>query len=158
MKNQKGITLIALVITIIVLLILAGITIAMLTGENGLLTKASGSASQNSVARVKEEIMLEFQKELTDYLETKHTTASTASQAITEETLVKGINGGTAVQVDATSHEGSVPVKGCNVKINTSTHKITITHPATGTAKATEILQLTYNSTKDSYTLATVNS
>lgn len=32
--NEKGITLIALVITIIVLLILAGISIAMLTGEN----------------------------------------------------------------------------------------------------------------------------
>lgn len=41
MKNQvRGITLIALVITIIVLLILAGISIAMLTGENGILTKA----------------------------------------------------------------------------------------------------------------------
>ena len=37
---SKGITLIALVITIIVLLILAGISIAMLTGENGILTKA----------------------------------------------------------------------------------------------------------------------
>ena len=36
-----GITLIALVITIIVLLILAGVTIATLTGDNGLLTKAS---------------------------------------------------------------------------------------------------------------------
>ena len=33
-KNSKGITLIALVITIIVLLILAGVSIAMLTGEN----------------------------------------------------------------------------------------------------------------------------
>ncbi len=40
MKKQKGITLIALVITIIVLLILAGITIASLTGENGILRKA----------------------------------------------------------------------------------------------------------------------
>ena len=38
--KNKGITLIALVITIIVLLILAGISIAMLTGENGILTKA----------------------------------------------------------------------------------------------------------------------
>ena len=38
--QNKGITLIALVITIIVLLILAGITIAMLTGDNGILTKA----------------------------------------------------------------------------------------------------------------------
>lgn len=35
-SNSKGITLIALVITIIVLLILAGITIATLTGDNGI--------------------------------------------------------------------------------------------------------------------------
>lgn len=41
MSKNKGITLIALIITIIVLLILAGISIATLTGENGILTKAS---------------------------------------------------------------------------------------------------------------------
>ena len=39
--KQKGITLIALVITIIVLLILAGVSIATLTGQNGILTRAS---------------------------------------------------------------------------------------------------------------------
>ncbi|MCI8636954.1 MAG: hypothetical protein HFJ36_03755, partial [Clostridia bacterium] len=39
-KKEKGITLIALVITIIVLLILAGIAIATLTGENGILNKS----------------------------------------------------------------------------------------------------------------------
>ena len=39
-KNKKGITLIALVITIIVLLILAGIAISMLNGENGIINKA----------------------------------------------------------------------------------------------------------------------
>ena len=38
LKINKGITLIALVITIIVLLILAGVTIATLTGDNGILT------------------------------------------------------------------------------------------------------------------------
>ena len=43
MKNNKGITLIALVITIIVLLILAGVSIAMLTGDNGILTQANES-------------------------------------------------------------------------------------------------------------------
>ena len=37
-ENQKGITLIALVITIIVLLILASVSISMLTGDNGILT------------------------------------------------------------------------------------------------------------------------
>ena len=41
MKNkEKGITLIALVVTIVVLLILAGVSISMLTGENGIITQA----------------------------------------------------------------------------------------------------------------------
>ena len=53
MKN-KGITLIALVITIIVLLILAGISIAMLTGENGILTKASTAKDETKKAQYKE--------------------------------------------------------------------------------------------------------
>ena len=39
-KSTKGITLIALVVTIIILLILAGVSIAMLTGNNGVLTQA----------------------------------------------------------------------------------------------------------------------
>ena len=42
-RNSKGITLIALVITIIVLLILAGVSIAMLTGDNGILTQANSA-------------------------------------------------------------------------------------------------------------------
>ena len=42
-QNNKGITLIALVITIVVLLILAGVSIATLTGENGILTQASNA-------------------------------------------------------------------------------------------------------------------
>ncbi len=42
-KNEKAITLIALVITIIALLILAGISIATLTGNNGLLSKATSA-------------------------------------------------------------------------------------------------------------------
>ena len=50
MKEQKGITLIALVITIIVLLILAGVSIAMLTGNNGVLTKATTAKSETAVS------------------------------------------------------------------------------------------------------------
>ena len=69
MKNQKGITLIALVITIIVLLILAGITIAMLTGENGLLTKSTAAAADSKVAAAKEEATLEIQKQYADCVE-----------------------------------------------------------------------------------------
>ena len=40
-KNEIGITLIALIVTIIILLILAGVTIATLTGENGIITRAN---------------------------------------------------------------------------------------------------------------------
>ena len=46
-KYQKGITLIALVITIIVLLILAGVTIATLTGKNGILEKVNQAKKEN---------------------------------------------------------------------------------------------------------------
>lgn len=53
--SQKGITLIALVITIIVLLILAGISIAMLTGENGILTQAQKAKEETEKASVIEQ-------------------------------------------------------------------------------------------------------
>lgn len=68
MKSQKGITLIALVITIIVLLILAGVTIAMLTGENGILTKAKTADTDTKNAEVAERINMELQAFKTDIL------------------------------------------------------------------------------------------
>ena len=54
-KKERGITLIALVITIIVLLILAGVSIAMLTGQNGILTQAQNAkqATENKSAEEK---------------------------------------------------------------------------------------------------------
>ncbi len=55
-KKNNGITLIALVITIIILLILAGITIATLTGENGVLNKAS-TAEERTKKKEYEEIL-----------------------------------------------------------------------------------------------------
>ena len=58
MKRQKGITLIALVITIIVLLILVGVTITMLTGENGILNQATKSTIETYHGTVKEQIIL----------------------------------------------------------------------------------------------------
>ena len=57
-KNTKGITLIALVITIIVLLILAGVSIAMLTGENGILNQAQEAKSQTEFKSAEEKVKL----------------------------------------------------------------------------------------------------
>lgn len=53
-RKSKGITLIALVITIIVLLILAGVTIATLTGENGILSNASKARENTRGGEVQE--------------------------------------------------------------------------------------------------------
>ena len=58
--KQKGITLIALVITIIVLLILAGITIAMLTGQNGVLTQANNAKIAQAHGNVKDSMALAY--------------------------------------------------------------------------------------------------
>ncbi len=52
--KNKGITLIALVITIIVLLILAGVTISTLTGDNGIITRASQAAEETEIANEKD--------------------------------------------------------------------------------------------------------
>ena len=57
-KEAKGITLIALVITIIVLLILAGVTIATLTGDNGILTKAGDAKTQTEQAKEDENLKI----------------------------------------------------------------------------------------------------
>lgn len=62
LKDKKGITLIALVITIIVLLILAGVTIATLTGENGILTQAGNAKNSTEMASEKEYIQLAYAK------------------------------------------------------------------------------------------------
>ena len=54
MKRNKGITLIALVITIIVLLILAGVAISMLSGENGILKKAAEAKTKTEEGQKQE--------------------------------------------------------------------------------------------------------
>lgn len=59
-KERKGITLIALIITIITLLILAGVSILMLTGDNGILIRTQSSKKVSEIAKIKEEIQTEI--------------------------------------------------------------------------------------------------
>ena len=58
LKNKKGITLIALVVTIVVLLILAGVTISLLLDENGIIAKSKDARNANRAGAIKEEITL----------------------------------------------------------------------------------------------------
>lgn len=66
LRNEHAITLIALVITIIVLLILAGVTIITLTGENGVVSKSVKAKTENKNASIKEAIDLTRAEVLAD--------------------------------------------------------------------------------------------
>ena len=64
--TQKGITLIALVITIIILLILAAVTIAALSGDNGILSNAARAKQETERAEILEQIRLDIYGEMAD--------------------------------------------------------------------------------------------
>ena len=57
-RKNRGITLIALVVTIVVLLILAAVSISMLGGENGIITQAIKAQEDNEIAEEKEKVQL----------------------------------------------------------------------------------------------------
>ena len=57
-KFNRGITLISLIITIIILLILSGITITTLTGDNGILTKTKLAREQTEIGQEKEIVQI----------------------------------------------------------------------------------------------------
>ena len=61
-KREKGITLVALVITIVILLILAGIAIAAFTGDNGLFSRAQQAKEETIKSQLKEEITMAIQE------------------------------------------------------------------------------------------------
>ena len=90
LKNSKGITLIALVITIIVLLILAGVSIATLSGDNGVLTKASDAKVVNEMGALKDEIVLKATEGMSDYYEDVYV-SNTGESAYDRSKLVETI-------------------------------------------------------------------
>ena len=72
MKNNKGVTLVALVVTIIVLIILAGISINLVLGNNGIITIAKKAKENTELAKIEEETQL---NELYTQLESSGTTS-----------------------------------------------------------------------------------
>ena len=63
LDNKKGITLIALIITIIVLLILAGVSIITISGENGILKRGTNATVENNKQKYFEDIKIEVMNE-----------------------------------------------------------------------------------------------
>ena len=100
LKRNKGITLIALVVTIIVLLILAGVSIAMLTGEGGILTNAREARDKTNIQDIIEQARMDIlakqlektgknitEKELKAILEKYGELSGEEGKSILEQTL-----------------------------------------------------------------------
>ena len=102
-KNNKGITLIALVVSIIVLLILAGISISMLTGQNGILTNATKAKENTEVASDLEFLQTKAYEAVTNYY-VKGQTGSENEYILEELGKVSG--------VETSVSQGTVKYKG----------------------------------------------
>ena len=98
--KEKGITLVALVVTIIILLILAGVTLSLALGQTGLFSKAQNAADRYKSAQTKEEgLLTDLEKEMDKY-ESKN--------SIPEESP-KGPNGKTLItSVTTTNHNDTI--------------------------------------------------
>ena len=133
MKKQKGITLIALVITIIVLLILAGVSIAMLTGQNGILTQASNSKDKTTAAEIAERVNVELNAQLSHAM---------AGEAFDSATTIQN-NIGT--------------LKDCTVVANSTATTLTITvSGANADLLNSKVATLTKDSTSGNWAVTTV--
>jgi len=127
-KNNHGITLIALVVTIIVLLILAGISISMLTGQNGILKRVAQAKEEDIIAKEQEYIKMAYMSAMTKNLENKVTDKQLQQELdelISEQTVVTTNDDGTLnVFYKKTKHSYKVDngnitrdTKNANIKI-----------------------------------------
>ena len=139
MKEQKGITLIALVITIIVLLILAGVSIAMLTGNNGILTKANTSKTETTKAEVAERINMELNAVYADVLSGDITDFTKISEADLKKINDNLAEKATAAATDANTFtitpKDTTLVTNGTITINSDGSAPTITASAATTTK-----------------------
>ena len=82
-KKQNGITLVALIITIIVMLILAGVSISLVVGENGVLTQAQNAGDATKRGEAQQAIELAFADLLMQYYDGNDESAYTLEKLVT---------------------------------------------------------------------------
>ena len=152
MKNNKGITLIALVITIIVLLILAGVSIAMLTGENGILTQAENAKTDTSDAELADRINMALNGEFTNlladgYLSGGEKTAGT----VTTVGVVADIKAANGLDEEGMNFNVSIGA----IQDTTAVLKITADGSGEGTEDISGVIK--YDSTNKRYVIDSAN-
>ena len=113
MKKQNGITLIALVVTIIVLIILAGVSINLVLGDNGIITKSKEAKTQTEKQSILEEVGLAVQS----YSIEKNTNGNKSL----EEILNKELDSDKLEEVVTNGTTAKITYKGETVKINLQT-------------------------------------
>ena len=146
-KKQTGITLIALVITIIVLLILAGVSIATLTGNNGILTQANTAKENNKVATAKEKVQLEAAGSFDN--------TGVFSKTIFKDNLKKNLGLTDSDIVDNADGTITVKIDGYEIKVDGTTGKVSDPsknneNPTTGVTPGTVVSKTEKNNYKDS--------
>ena len=153
-KKQTGITLIALVITIIVLLILAGVSIAMLTGNNGILTQANQAKENTKVATAKEKVQIEAAGSLDN--------TGVFSKAKFKENLKENLKLTDSDIVDNADGTMTVKIDGYDVTVDGTTGRVTgiaISNgkaPSTGVIPGVEVSKTEKNNYSDGTDTATI--
>lgn len=82
MRNERGITLVALVVTIVVLLILAGVTITYALSNNGLFTKAQETAMVSEQATIRDAVSSAQSEHMMEFYDASKTTKTTVPDLI----------------------------------------------------------------------------
>ena len=132
--NNKGITLIALVITIIVLLILAGVSIAMLTGQNGILTQASNAKSDTAKAEIAEKVNMAVQAA---YAQKIADGSGVVAAALTEAEVANQYNTDNGTGLATAGTTGSLTVKASSAT-GAPTYTVTLTKSGNSFAAVTK--------------------
>ena len=156
--GEKAITLIALVVTIVILLILAGVTITMTLGQNGLFTRAREGAAAYNESEVRDDLSM---------LITQYTWDKASEK--TDKSLGDYLkdNGATSVKANADGKTLEVTYKGYTFKVNKDSGEITEVSKGEGSDSPTtptiipkvgEIVSYTPNTPSTGYDLSTAKS
>lgn len=128
MRNNKGITLIALVITIIVLLILAGVSIAMLTGQNGILNQAGNAKNDTAIAEAQEAVKLTLNEIMTNAMDPTYVPTGADESVVNKTNLTTMIPRNNAnVSVSSVTDDDDVADNGGYYDVTLSVNGVSVT-------------------------------
>ena len=119
LRQNKGITLISLIVTIIVLLLLAGVSVMTLAGENGLINRAISAKDKTELAGIQEELQVAVEALRIDYY-ISGADGTIGSYVATHEVDLQNSVGDSTLTVD----EDRITYKGLQFIIDTQTGKV----------------------------------